>query len=218
METSNASLIVSLPLVERATMTKLRPERTLFNGLLLLVLLLLATPAHADVGVPMLAVVWPASWLLLLLVIPLEAAIPIRSPGITYRQRLKVATSANLVSTLIGIPLTWGVLVFLQMVCGGGAAWGIETPRQKLLAVTLQSPWLIPYEPELHQWMIPAAAAVLCIPFFLMSVWCENRVARTLFDKAERPQVLRWAWQANTASYALILLFLAFKLLAGLHH
>lgn len=196
---------------------KHRHGRTLFNGLLLLALsLFLAPPAFADIGVPMLGVIWPAAWLLLIVIIPLEAAVPIRSPKISYRQRLKAAAAANLVSTFAGIPLTWIVLVCLQMMAGGGAAWGIATPRQKLLAVTLQSPWLIPYDQNLA-WMVPAAAAVLCIPFFIMSVWCENLVARDFFDKAQWPQVWRWAWQANAVSYALILLFLGLHLLMVLH-
>src|SRR5262249_42902749 len=155
---------------ESGKMIRLWHGRKLFNRLLLLaLLLLLAAPAYADIGVPMLAVVWPASWVLLLIVIPLEAAVPIRSPSVRYHKPLKVAAAVNLVSTLAGVPLTWGLLVCLQMLGGGGAAWGIETPRQKLLAVTLQSPWLIPYEQNLD-WMIPAAAAVLCLPFFFMSV------------------------------------------------
>jgi hypothetical protein len=183
-----------------------------FNIIFLLVLLLVATPAYANIGVPMLFALWPASWLLLLLIIPLEAAVPMGSLGISYRQRLILAASANTVSTVVGIPLTWGLLVFLQIITGAGSAWGLGTPLQKVLAVTVQSPWLIPYDGNLD-WMIPAAAAVLCVPFFFMSVWCENLVARRIVEKRERPQVWRWAWQANGASYALILVSLGMRLL-----
>jgi hypothetical protein len=128
-----------------------------------------------------------------------------------------MAASANLVSTLVGIPVTWGILVFLQLITGAGAGWGLETPLQKVLAVTVQSPWLIPYEGDLD-WMVPAAAAVLCVPFFFMSVWCENVVARGLVEKSLRPNVWQWAWLANSLSYGLILLFLGMKLLLILHH
>jgi len=179
---------------------------------LVALLLLLASPAYADAGVPMLLVIWPASWALLLFIIPLEAAVGLRAPRISFGNRLKMAAAANLVSTLAGIPLTWGLLVGLQMLGGGGSAWGLETLHQKPLAVTVQSPWLIPYDNALD-WMIPAAAAVLCIPFFLMSVGCEYLVARRFIEKPRWPQVRRWAWQANTVSYGLILLFLGLQLL-----
>jgi hypothetical protein len=198
-------------------MNKLWRRKNLSGILLLLALVfLLAPPAYADIGVPMLLVIWPASWVLLLFIIPLEAAVPVHSPAASYRKRLRMAAAANIVSTLVGIPLTWGLLVGLQMLAGAGSAEGLDTPRQKLLAVTLQSPWLIPYESDLD-WMIPAAAAVLCIPFFFMSVWCENLVARRFFDRLHWVQVRRWSWQANAASYALILLFLGLQLLMVLH-
>ncbi len=53
--------------------------------------------------------------------------------------------------------------------------------------------------------MVPAAAAVLCVPFFFMSVMVENLVARRFFEKEDRLAVLRWAWQANVLSYSLVM-------------
>src|SRR5437899_357804 len=105
MTSARLKLMAKLPLYDK-------PPRILS---LIALLLLLASPAHADAGVPMLLVIWPASWVLLLLIIPLEAAVGVRAPGGSFRHRLKMAAAANLVSTVVGIPLTWGVLVALQM-------------------------------------------------------------------------------------------------------
>ena len=175
-----------------------------------------AAPAHADAGAPMLALVWPCAWILLIPIILVEAVVAVRVLKLGFWAGVKIAGIANLVSTLVGIPVTWVLLVLIQMLTGGGGAWGIDTIPRKVLAVTWQSPWLIPYESEFY-WMVPAAAAVLCVPFFFMSVWCENLVARRFFAKEERPNVLRWAWKANLLSYGLVILWPLTVLLVNIY-
>jgi hypothetical protein len=165
----------------------------------------LVTPATADAGAPMLALVWPCAWVLLIPIILVEALVAVRVLRVTFPAGLKIAGIANLVSTFVGMPLTWVLLVLVQMSTGGGGAFGTHTLPQKILAVTWQSPWLIANESELY-FRAPAAAAFLCIPFFFMSVWVENFVARRSFAKEERPNVLRWAWRANLLSYGLVIL------------
>lgn len=166
--------------------------------------MVVAAPAHADIGVPMIAAVAPASWFLLLPIIAIETVVAMKVLKKGFVDGFRVAAIANAVSTLIGIPLTWMVLALVEMIISkGGSAWGISTPLQKLAAVTLQSPWLIPYEEELH-WMVPAAGATLCIPFFFMSVWCERFVAFKLTKKEQKRDVNRWAWIANGITYGLL--------------
>ncbi len=177
-------------------------------ALLFCVVLLICvpSPAHADAGVPMLAVVWPASWILLFPVILLEAAVGRRVLRVSWKQALVVAAKANALSTLVGLPLTWLGLVILEMFVSG-RAFGLDIPGRRILAVTVQSPWLLPYEHDLY-WMIPAAAAALCVPFFFMSVAVEYLVARYSVPPEQRRAVGAWAWLANLASYGLIWLWL----------
>ena len=127
-------------------------------------------PAWADAGVPMLVLLWPAAWALLVPVVLLEAEVARRRLALTYRDGLRVAGVANAVSTF---------------------------------AVTVQSPWLIPYEADLG-WMIPVAALVLCVPFFFMSVFVEAFIARRLLASHAPAHVRSWSWRANLASYGAI--------------
>lgn len=194
-----------------ATCGWLKQPALIFAGLVLT-----EQAARADVGVPMIVLVWPASWLLLLLIVPIEAAVARRVLGVDQPKAWKMTGVANLVSSLAGIPITWFLLVILQLAAGGGTAPGIDTLQQKIYAVTVQSPWLIPYGGEDLQWMVPTATAVLCVPFFFMSVWIEYLTARRYFERDRRRDVLRWAWSANALSYGFLVGLLALDVMLNL--
>lgn len=163
--------------------------------------LLFAGTAHADAGVPMLFVTFPAMLVALVPVIALETWVLGRYLRARFVHMLKPVTVANLVSTIAGIPLTWFALVVVQVLSGGGSAHGLDTPMRKLLAVTWQAPWLIPYEGNLD-WMIPAASLTLLVPFFLISYGIEAWViVRLLPDRPATP-VRAGVFRANLASYA----------------
>jgi hypothetical protein len=73
----------------------------------------------------------------------------------------------------------------------------------KVLAVTWQAPWLIPYEEDLN-WMIPVAGLVLLIPFFFASWWSEYFVSKKL-NETLPPTVLRIKVRnANLITYSLL--------------
>jgi hypothetical protein len=160
----------------------------------------------ADAGIPMLAVVWPFMWLAFLPVVVIESIVALKSLGIPFRRAFLVTAAANAVSTLAGIPVTWFVLAAIEMTITDGRWQPIDTPMQAALAVFQQAAWLCPYEGALD-WMIPAAALVLCIPFFFVSVWIEYLVVRRLV--ANGRQVLRFCWWANFWSYLGIVVFWA---------
>ena len=67
----------------------------------------------------------------------------------------------------------WAVLATVQGVLAGDAR-GLATVGQKIYAVTVQAPWLIPYEEDLG-WMIPIALVVLAVPAYLLSALIEWR-------------------------------------------
>jgi hypothetical protein len=167
------------------------------------ILLFIPAIAYADTGVPMLALLWPASWVLFIPIVVIEAWVARRILELDWQTSLKKTGIANAVSTLIGIPLTWGALVIVEiMLSQGGRAYGINTLSGKIIAVTVQAPWLIPYESDLD-WMIPAASIVLLIPFFFVSVFIERWIfgRKSQLNKAK---VKSWSWKANLLSYALL--------------
>jgi hypothetical protein len=166
----------------------------------------------------MLILIWPASVLLLLLIVPLEAVIAFRILKTDYRQSLKLSIIANLVSALAGIPVTWVGLAMVQHLVDRGHAWGIATPLQKILAVTVQSPWLMPHS-DSWAWMVPAAAISLCVPFFFMSVWLEYLCCKSLLSSTASDRLLlKWSWIANAWSYGLISIGLIITAVVGATH
>jgi hypothetical protein len=53
------------------------------------------------------------------------------------------------------------------------------------------------------EWVLPAAGAWLCLPFFLASVWVERKVAQR-FSRFESTELARWSWRANALTYSLV--------------
>lgn len=143
----------------------IRQHRAFLRGGVLAAFCLLApTVSFADVGLPMLAIVWPLSWVAFVPIVAIEAIVARRVVQLQWGKAATSSFVANLVSTIAGIPITWVLLVAIEiaMTCGG-RAYGLATPFTKVLAVTLQAPWLIPYRGDMY-WMIPAATAFL-LPF-----------------------------------------------------
>lgn len=167
--------------------------------------LLLAPHAQADIGVPMVFITVPGMVLALIPIVVVETFVMVRM----LRTKLSATTgwvvTANLVSTLVGIPLTWGALLGLQILSKGTYAYGLGSPLQRFLAVTWQAPWLIPYENDIC-WMMPVASLVLLVPFFFASAWVENKVISWFKRTPPKDQVKAAVWKANMASYALLAL------------
>ena len=173
-------------------------------GLALLALGLAAGPAHANIGVPMVAVFLPPLWLALIPVIAVEAWVLVRLLAVPSVQAVKGATVGNVLSTLVGIPLMWMALATVQLSVAGSAL-GLATPAARVYAVTVQAPWLIPYEEHLA-WMIPSALAVLTIPAYVLSVLIEWRALLPFVSPNNRHGALRAVALANVASYLLLAL------------
>jgi hypothetical protein len=102
----------------------------------------------------------------------------------------------------------WGILVTFEMFTpGGGGTYPSLSPFwQSFLSVTLEAPWLLPYEEEFY-WMIPVASVVLMIWFFFISAWSEGIIFAMLLKKTHPTEVAKKAmWKANMASYAFLYL------------
>jgi len=134
-----------------------------------------------------------------------EALLALPYLKLPYRKLLKYFAIANLVSTFAGIPVVWLLLVVLQLITGGGSAHGLESPVTRLLAVTWQAPWLIPYESDLN-WMIPAATLVLLVPFFFVSWWIEYLVVYSYLPGEDKRLVSKSVRNANFISYSALAL------------
>lgn len=175
---------------------------------------MLASPAvaFANAGVPMIGIIYPGMGVLLIPVILLEVVVFRRRLDQPLKRTALTVTVSNLVSTVLGIPLTWIALFSLQAVTGGGSTGpSFDTLAGKVLAVTWQAPWMMPYESDLY-WMIPVAALVLLVPFFFASWLIEYYVSRLFMREIEHGALRNSVLVANLVSYAL----LAAVTLAGL--
>ncbi len=129
---------------------------------------------------------------------------------------------ANIVSTLVGLPLTWVLLFGIQVVTGG-LAYGTGGYTEKILTVTLQAPWLPPFGPE-ESWMFHSAALFLLIPFFFATYFIEYVVVRDKLATeaagddigAAEQRVLRAVRNANLLSYGLIAVLLVGSLILNI--
>lgn len=168
-------------------------------GATLSVLLIVPSAAHANMGLPMVAVFLPPMWLALVPIILAEAFVVARSTATPFGRTLGGTAVANVVSTILGVPLLWCILAGIQGALFGTAI-GLQSFWTKLYAVTVQSPWLIPYEDEFY-WMIPSALAVLAVPFFLLSVFVEAPIVRKIARLGATAYVTRTIVLANLVSY-----------------
>ena len=171
--------------------------------LILCILLCIPGVVSANAGVPMIFLVMPALGLSIIPIIIIEAIFLSKKLELAVASAFKVTTISNLVSTLVGIPLTWLLLVLIQMLAGGGGAFGLDTTLGKVLSVSLQAAWLIPYESDLH-WMIPAAGLILLVPFFFASWWSEYFVSKKILKEHSAQSVKIAVRNANIITYTLL--------------
>jgi hypothetical protein len=168
---------------------------------------------QANMGLPMIIVVWPLYWLGLIPITLIEWVVMKKTLNTIPSKILAFKIFiANFVSTLVGIPAIWLCLLIVQMSFPGG---GGTFPTLKgtiwpyVLGVTLQAPWLVPYESQFY-WMIPTAAVVLFIPMFYASYWIESKLlVRMLRTFGQDSALIKKAsWTANKASYVFLIVFM----------
>jgi hypothetical protein len=169
----------------------------------------------ANVGLPMIFIELPFLAMALVPVTLVEAAVYRWWLSMPWRQSIWGALRANLWSTFVGIPLAWLAQVVFQLAFGGGSMWGLDTPLDRLAAVTLQSAWLIPYEGE-FRWMVPAAALSLLVPFLLVSIVVEYFLLRRYWPGVVARRLVTAVVLANLVSYLLLAAFWGVRLSIGL--
>ena len=139
-------------------------------------------------------------------IIMIEAIYLQKTLKLSAKSAVKTVAISNIVSTAVGIPITWMILVVIQLITGGGSSYGIETVYEKVIAVTWQAPWLIPYESDL-KWMVPIAGLVLLVPFYFVSWWSEFLVTKKLLNEINPSVLKKRIRDANLITYGLLTLW-----------
>jgi hypothetical protein len=166
--------------------------------------LLIARAAHANMGLPMLALAFRPMLLLFLPILAIEASVIFRRIDISFSRSFKTVCMTNLASTFIGIPVTWVVLVLLQVITRTARGFPTDTVLTKLFAVTWQAAWLDHSGEELV-WMVPSATITLFVFFFFASWLIETWISsRWLLREVDRALVKKATLWANIYSYSLM--------------
>ncbi len=159
----------------------------------------------ANAGLPMIALHIPTMVVLLTPIIAIEFFLARCKIALPNTQLFQGIAIANVVSTFIGIPITWALMVVLNIVTTGTKAKGLDTLAGQFATVVLQSSWLMPDEENLD-WMIPAATLVLLIPYFFASVAIERFVLSKRWKPDSTMPLSAFTWQANGLTYGLLAL------------
>lgn len=154
----------------------------------------------------MVAIHIPWAVLLFIPIVGLEGLVLSTRLQAPLRTVLLPTTWANALSSLIGIPLTWALLLVVEMVTAGAVMYGLDTPSGRFQSAVMQAPWLLPHDESDFHWLVPAATLVLLPFYFLVSVLLERMVLARKLSSTIRGRISAAAWIANAASYGILIM------------
>jgi len=177
--------------------------------LLVAAFIAVAPAAHADMGLPMLALTLPAALWALIPVILVEAYV-FKRHGFAFKWSLQWNAVANVVSTVAGVPLAWLALVIADGAIGSGIySLGVfhklGTTSGRIFDFLIHFPWLPPVEDmKYYGWAVPTAFLMLLVPFFFASWQIEYRIIAGRNKDKDAKAIRRASFYANLVSYVLL--------------
>jgi hypothetical protein len=179
----------------------------------------------ADVGLPMIALTFPAMVVLLVPIVLLEAWVLRKWLSIGARTAIKASFLANAASTIVGVPGAWAVVLILEffLPLSARSVDGTRSPLEVAFSVLVRSAWIAPTRDT--AWMIPVAVLGLLVPTYFASVLIEGLIIDHMLTWSDQEGVtltdrnIHWAvWKANLVSYGLLALMALGWLLVSLLH
>ncbi len=169
-------------------------------------LLLVPLSASANAGVPMLVLAWPLNGLGLVPIVVLESFIGVTELELSWGRALSITTIGNLWSTFVGIPLAWLGMFAVEAVVGLSLGSLEVSGKVQMLFF----PFLVAWVPGFDNiWMYYAAFVILSIPFCIVSIWVERKVALRRPPELRAVAVRSWIMRANVLSYSVMGAFTA---------
>jgi hypothetical protein len=185
--------------------------------------------AHADAGIPMIALMYP---LFIVTIVPvIEIYVVAKRLKVSKQNVLKPVAVANGVSMLLGYPLNWivslGGWVIIAAIAWcvekiGKAPWRWISDSELSIFVLMpfQFAWVAPNERHLW-WQVPVAALLGLIPAFFVSWYSEARILQKMLA-LDRPTAKEISFYAQAASYPLLVLIVlgygVYSTIWHLHH
>lgn len=121
-----------------------------------------------------------------------------------FKRLLTPVGVANLVSTFVGIPLTWFLLTVVEF--STASLFGDLTVGEfwsNLFSVSVGAPWIAPGHKN-EEWVILAAMLFVLIPYDIASWVVEYYVIRLMASQFPPIELRRAVGKANLASYILL--------------
>ncbi|WP_417336272.1 hypothetical protein [Halobacteriovorax marinus] len=146
----------------------------------LVTLAVLPLSAFANSGLPMIVLGVPFMVILALPVIAIEYYFYNKNFNILSKSILLHTFIANVITTLIGYPLSWGILLGVQAVTGSLGVIPLDSISNIAKAIFFQAAWLIPHKDGMD-WLIPACGLVGMIPAFITSYLFEKNILKKGF-------------------------------------
>jgi hypothetical protein len=165
----------------------------------------------ANVGIPMIFVQWPLMLVALIPVILIETLLIRLWLPLSTDEAFTGIAQANALSTAIGVPLAWGIMLVVEFIMGLLLAssvdyldWKSDSPLFQLVFFIFSAAWPLPTTETAARRLLPIAAALLLIPCFYASVWVEYRSCLRSWARYDPVLVRRAVYRANLGSYALL--------------
>ncbi len=160
--------------------------------------------AYCDVGLPLIFITLPAMILAFLPVFLAEAFVYKKFLDINYFIALKASFVSNLISTIAGVPLSWFLLLGVQMSSLAVMAKNTLLANNMWYQV-LQNAW-IGGSDKIE--FFRAITIGLAVSYFL-SVIIEYQIIKRFFRTVDKEEVKKSTWKANLITYeALFLVFI----------
>jgi hypothetical protein len=163
-------------------------------------------PMLADSSVPMLFWHMLAILTALIPIVLIESYSAKRILGFSMGKAIGPISASNFTSMLVGFPVLWLLWLSAQQLVGGDNVHSLGTWWKKLYAVTVQAPWLVHSGRDLF-WMVPAAALIMLVPSFFLSVWLERVVLQWFWNNEDTSRLKSFSLRAHVPSYAMLAFF-----------
>ena len=179
----------------------------------LFTLIFLPLSAFANSGLPMIVLGVPFMAILGVAVIGIEYYFYKKNFNISSKSILLHTFIANVITTIIGYPLSWGILLGVQAITGSGGVIPLDSITNIAKAIFFQAAWLVPHK-EGMEWLIPACGLVGIVPAFITSYFFEKIYLRRTFGNPTN--ISKIVLKAHIYSYTLLVLVLLVNLIYAL--
>lgn len=164
---------------------------------------LLVAPASANMGLPIIAFTTRSMILGFVPIVAIETWVLVKRLGWNWKDAASVAIIANLVSTVVAMPLVWFLGVWTQIPLGFDMWREPQSALDALQMAARNFAWHPPENPDgpTARGLGPVSAVFLLVPMFFGSWASETLVARWLQRSFAPKEIRRAVFMANLASY-----------------